>query len=163
MLEGGEKRGKREGKVMNYEDIKDLSPGAFKRMTGVRRETFEHLVTQLEPSLNRKGQRGGQTKLSVANQLLVCLNYWREYRTYFHLGQDFGIHESSVCRIVHKVEKLLAQCQTLHLPGKKHLRTPNGRYTTVVVDVTEVEIDRPQKNSSTTTVANRNAIRSKPR
>ncbi|MCY7274181.1 MAG: transposase family protein, partial [Phormidesmis sp. CAN_BIN44] len=30
--------------------------------------------------------------------------YWREYRTYFHIGSSWGISESSVCRIVHWVE-----------------------------------------------------------
>jgi len=28
--------------------------------------------------------------LSLENQLLLTLDYWREYRTYFHIGQSWG-------------------------------------------------------------------------
>ncbi|MCF2969653.1 transposase family protein [Synechococcus sp. Nb3U1] len=73
---------------MTDEEVQSLSPAEFKRLTGVRRETFEHMVTYLTPHLQRQGHRGGQNKLSVAEQLLICLSYWREYRTYFHIAQD---------------------------------------------------------------------------
>ena len=41
------------------------------------------------------------------DQVLICLQYWREYRTYFHIAQDWLLSESTVCRIVHRVETTL--------------------------------------------------------
>lgn len=92
---------------MTYERRKNLKQSEFKRLCGVRPKTFEKMVEVLSPHLNRQGKRGGQSKLSVANQLLITLEYWREYRTYFHIGQNWGLHESTVCRIVRKVEDIL--------------------------------------------------------
>ena len=31
---------------------------------------------------------GRRHKLSIENQALVALEYWREYRTYFHIATD---------------------------------------------------------------------------
>ena len=42
--------------------------------------------------------RGAQPKLSTEDRLLIALEYWREYRTYFHIGQSLGVHESTICR-----------------------------------------------------------------
>lgn len=75
----------------------------------------------LQPDLERTGKRGGQPKLSVEEQLLMTLEYWREYRTYFHIGKSWGIHESTVCRIVRTTEKLLIRSRAFRLLGKKQL------------------------------------------
>ena len=54
------------------------------------------MVEVLRSNLERQGQRGGQNKLSVEDQLLVTLEYWREYRSQFHIGtRDFGGNNSS--------------------------------------------------------------------
>jgi hypothetical protein len=62
---------------MTYEQLKHLKPSAFKRKCGVRCETFEQMVELLRPHLDRTGKRGGQCKLSVEDQLLLVLEYWR--------------------------------------------------------------------------------------
>jgi Helix-turn-helix of DDE superfamily endonuclease len=31
----------------------------------------------------------------------MVLEYWRQYRTYFHIGQAYGISESAACRNLH--------------------------------------------------------------
>jgi Helix-turn-helix of DDE superfamily endonuclease len=38
-------------------------------------------------------------KLCLEDQALVCLNYWREYRTYFHIASDWEVSEATICRI----------------------------------------------------------------
>lgn len=101
---------------MTYEQIKDLKPSEFKRLCGVHRQTFERMVEVIQPQLERTGKRGGQTKLRVEDQLLITLEYWREYRTYFHIGSSWGIHESTVCRIVRKVEDALIKSSLFRLP-----------------------------------------------
>lgn len=58
---------------MTYERNKHLTSSEFKRLCGVRPETFAQMVRVLKPSLPAKHQRGGQPKLSVENQLLITL------------------------------------------------------------------------------------------
>lgn len=144
---------------MLYEDLIELPPSQFKRACGVDRSTFIAMVNVLRPALERRGQRGGQNTLPVEEQLLLTLQYWREYRTQFHIGLDFGVSESTVCRTIAKVETLLVQSGTFRLPGKRRLLEPESDFEVVVVDVSEVAIERPKKNSVATTVASRNGIR----
>jgi len=144
---------------MTYERRRDLKQSEFKRLCGVRPKTFEKMVEVLSPHLNRQGKRGGQSKLSVANQLVITLEYWREYRTYFHIGQSWGLHESTVCRIVRRVEDILIQSGQFKLPGKKQLQQSPSEWKVLVVDVTETPIERPKKNNVATTVGRKSAIR----
>lgn len=143
---------------MTYEQLKDLKPTEFKRWCGVHLETFARMVKVLRPHLERTGKRGGQPKLSVEDQLLIALEYWREYRTYFHIAKSWGIHESTVCRLVQKVEQLLLRSGVFRLPGKKQLHQPANSLQVLVVDVTETPVERPKKNSDVTTVARKSAI-----
>ena len=106
---------------MTYEQLKQLKPEAFKRRCGLRVETFNQMIEILNPHLDRRGKRGGQSKLSVEDQLLVVLEYWREYRTQFHIGTSWNLSESAVCRLICKVEKLLMDSGKFRLPGKKQL------------------------------------------
>jgi hypothetical protein len=71
---------------MLYIQLQHLSGAEFKRLCGVSRKTFAEMVEVVRPALERRGRRGGQAKLSVEDQLLVALEYWREYRSQFHIG-----------------------------------------------------------------------------
>ena len=79
------------------------------------------------------------------NQVLMTLEYLREYRTYFHIGQSWGLNESNVYRIITKIENILIQGKDFSLPGKKELLKSKGNLTTIVIDVTETPIERPKK------------------
>lgn len=136
-----------------YDRIQHLPPKSFKRKCGVRRDTFDQMVEVLKPQLTRKGKRGGQGKFCVEDQLLIAMEYWREYRTQFHIGQSWGIHETTVGRIVRKVEDLLIQSGEFRLPGKKVLHQPDKQWSILLIDVSESPIERPQKNSDPITVA----------
>lgn len=85
---------------MRYAQLEHLSNAEFKRLCGVSRETFAQMVEVLHPHLERRGQRGGQAGLSVEDQLLVALEYWREKSSQFHIGVSWGIHGTTVGRIV---------------------------------------------------------------
>ena len=143
---------------MTYEEIQQLNPPQFKRFCGVTRETFQAMVSVLNPHLDRRGKRGGQSKLSVEDHLLITLEYWREYRTQFHIAQSWGIHEASVCRIVRKVEDHLIRSGAFRLPGKRQLLQPESSWDVVVVDVSETPIERPKKNSDVTIAARKRVI-----
>jgi hypothetical protein len=144
---------------MLYNQIQPLNPIAFRRACGVKRETFKAMVAVLNPELNRKGKRGGQNRLSVEDQLLMTLYYWRHYRTQFDIGLAFGVSEATVCRTIHKVEGVLVKSGQFRLPGKRQLQQAETEWEAVVVDVTEVMIERPKKNSVPTTVASTNGTR----
>ena len=55
-----------------------------------------------------KGRRdfGRPPKLSRADQLLMTLMYWREYRTEFHIAQSYGISESAVLGVPKSLSKI---------------------------------------------------------
>ncbi len=63
---------------MKYVDSKKLSETQFKRYTGTSWSTFDLMVEQLKMHIPVKGR---PSKLSVEDQVLLCLSYWREYRT----------------------------------------------------------------------------------
>lgn len=144
---------------MTYEDLQELPPGAFKRYCGVHRETFLKMIQVLRPHLNRQGKRGGQNKLSVEDQLLVTLEYWREYRTQFHIAQNWGMSEATVCRLIRKVETLLLASGVFRLPGKKQVSQQPTLWQVVVVDAMETPMERPQKNNEIATAARKSSIR----
>ena len=68
-----------------------------------------------------KKKCGRPPKLIIEDQILLTLQYLREYRTYYHIGQDWKISESNTCRIVFKVENILIKSGKFSLPGKKKL------------------------------------------
>ena len=143
---------------MTYEQMQTLKPGAFKRACGVHPQTFETMLQVLRDHEQKKIKPGRPATLSLADQLLMTLQYWREYRTYFHIGLSWGVDESVVCRTVQKIENLLLKSKTFHLPGKKKLRTGGTPFEVIVVDVAESPVERPKKNSGTTIAGRRNAI-----
>ena len=142
---------------MTYEQMKDLKPGDFKRACGVHPHTFETMLQVLQEHEQQKVKPGRPSTLSLKNQLLMTLQYWREYRTYFHIGLSWGVAESVVCRTVQKIENLLMKSKVFHVPGKKTLRGNGTLLEVIVVDVAESPVERPQKNSGHTTVGRRNA------
>ncbi len=136
---------------MNYEDVRNLKDGDFKRLCGVTRETFAAMC-QVTSEYKRLNKRGRKSNLSIENQVLLTLSFWREYRTLFHLGRDWRLHESNVSRLVRRVEDILIKSSKFSLPGKKRLLEGDSiKYT--IVDVTEREIERPKKNSARFTAA----------
>ncbi len=143
---------------MTYEQIKNLSERQFKRFCGVKPQLFEEMVSILRQKVPESGNRGGQPKLSVEDQLFIALEYWREYRTYFHIAQSWGVHESTVCRIVHRVEDQLIQSRKFSLPGKKSLFSNEREWSVIMVDVGESPIERPKKNRKATRAEKRKDI-----
>lgn len=144
---------------MTYEQVKSLKPEDFKRLCGVRPETFKQMLEVMRSHSLAKQKTGRPGKLCLEDQLLMTLEYWREYRTYFHIGQSWGVNESTAYRIIRKIEDTLAKSRAFTLPGKKKLTTSNYQLEVVVVDVTESPIERPKKNKKSFTVAKRNSIR----
>lgn len=130
---------------MNYETAQQLSAKDFKRRTGVYKQTFKRMLHAWQTYHLSRSNAGRPPKLCRCDQLLVALQYWREYRTYFHIAGDWEVSESTVCRIVHQVETALMNSGLFRLPGQKSLLQGFERPDVVVMDVTETPIERPQK------------------
>jgi hypothetical protein len=137
---------------MRYETIQNLKDEDFKRSTGVQRSTFEKMLEVVEEGLRDFGR---PPKLSRADQLLMTLMYWREYRTEFHIGLAYGVSEATVCRTIRKVEDVLIKSKQFHLPGKKVVQPSDTVIEVVLVDVTEQPIERPKKDNADITAAKR--------
>ncbi len=142
---------------MTYNTVKNLKLPEFKRLCGVQPRTFEAMLSVLRQVESQKPP-GRPSKLSIEDQLLMTLEYWREYRTYFHIGQSWGVNESTAYRIIRKIENMLASSRAFTLPGKKKLQQSSYQLEVVVVDVTETPIERPKKNKNSSTVAKRKDI-----
>ena len=71
-----------------------------------------------------------------------------EYRTYFHLGQSYGISESACYRNCRWVEDELIRAKEFHLPGKKALHDKNSSGNYILIDVTESPVERPKKREN---------------
>jgi hypothetical protein len=142
---------------MRWKTARTYKGSQFKRLVGVERETFDIMVSELKrlkpPSQHKVPgkKRGPKPKLIAADEVLMVLMYYREYRTFFHLGSEYGLSEVQCWRLVTQTEKLLLKSSLFHLPGKKTLLTDDTQWEVVLVDVAESAIERPKKNSGSIT------------
>jgi IS5 family transposase len=130
---------------MRYEKMSHFSDEQFKRYCGVKRVLFNEMVEVLEQAERAKRKPGRPSKLSVADQVLLTLQYWREYRTLFHVAASFGLHESSAQRIVSKVERRLLDSGRFNLPNRHRALALGEELELVLVDASETPIERPKK------------------
>jgi len=144
---------------MSYEQVKNLEPPEFKRMCGVTPATFEQMVKVVAAEKVLAKKSGRPSKLSIEDQVLMTLEYWREYRTYFHTGISWGLDETNVLRNIRKVENILIKSGLFNVGGKKKAKEIDSEIEVLVVDVAEHEVERPKKNRRDITVASKSVIR----
>ena len=143
-----------------WEAVKTLLPEAFRRLTGVKPSTFEAMLDVLKQAHHKKKARGGRpNKVSIEVMLLMTLEYLREYRTYFHISQSYGISESYAYKLISWVEDTLIKSQVFSLPGRKALLKSEVEYKVILVDASETPIQRPKKSNVITTQARKSDIR----
>ncbi len=119
----------------------------FRRRTGIYPETFAKMKAVLLERKANKTKPGRPATLSLTEQLLLTLEFWREYRTFAHLGDDWGVHETTVQRTVERVEAALISSQQFQLPEKRTLQEADTVFTIVAVDASEVPCERPKKTA----------------
>lgn len=145
---------------MKYTQIQGLEEDKFRRLTGVKRTTFDKMKSILnDADLKKKVKGGRKNKLCIEDQLLMALEYIREYRTYFHISQSYGVSESSAYKTVRWVEDTLIKHPDFSLPGRKALLKSDMEYEVVLIDATETPIERPKKDKNTTTQEKRKSTR----
>jgi hypothetical protein len=134
---------------MRFESVKELNGDAFRRLTGVKRNTFEEMVALLVAEKRKQKAAGGKPNtLCIEDQLLMMLEYWREYRTYFHIGQAYGLSESAAYRNIKWCENTLAESKAFRLPGRKSVAASERVFDVVLIDATETPIERPKKTET---------------
>ena len=141
--------------VMKMKERQELSPEEtkklkadreFRRLTGVWPETFKKMLGILEAAQLQKKRRGGRpNKLSMEMMLRMALEYWREYRTYFHIGKSYGLSESNAYQAIKWIENILIKSGAFSLPGKKALLDESAEYEIILPDATETPIERPKR------------------
>ena len=135
--------------MKKYKRIKKLEATEFRRLTGVKPETFLEMISILQEAESLRMSRGGKPhRLSIEDRLLMALEYLREYRTYFHLGKSYDLSESACYRSCRWVEDTLIKSAKFSLPGKKALLKSDAEFEVVLIDAAESPIERPKKKSS---------------
>lgn len=131
---------------MKYDQIKEMIDGKFRRLTGVKGRTFSAMIDILTGADNHKRAKGGRkNKLSIEDQLLMTLEYIREYRTYFHIAKSYGVSESSSYKTIKWIEDTLVKHPLFALPGRKALLKSDMEYELILIDASESPCERPKK------------------
>lgn len=131
------------------------SSTTFRLLTGLSVAEFQRLLSELVPVWNqarekqahrknrqRKAGAGHPFSLSLEDMLLVLLMYYRTYVTYAFLSLLFDVDESTICRIIRRLEPLLASI--FRIPEKK-IEMNEDEILEAFVDATERPINRPKK------------------
>jgi hypothetical protein len=143
--------------ALSAEMLKDMK---FRRLTGVCPETFKKMVEILQAAHKKKKARGGRpNNLSVENMLRMALEYWREYRTYLHIGTNYGLSESNTYYTIKWIEDVLIKDGTFSLPGKKALLDNASEFEIILPDATETPIERPKRGKKISIREKRSATR----
>ena len=146
-----------------YNKLNKLKDTQFRRKAGVKRNTFNKMVEIVRGvEEKRKKILGRPQKLSYEDQVLMALEYLREYRTYFSLAQIYDLSEANCYKICRKVEDILIKSGEFKLPNRKDVyEDPN--IEVIVVDAVESAIERPKKSKGNTTPERKRNIPSKVR
>ncbi|MDR0632591.1 MAG: transposase family protein [Holosporales bacterium] len=128
-------------------DVVRKRPEQFLLIFGVSIQLFEEILEKLSPLwakdiLGNYKRQGGFPKLDITHMLLVLLLYYRNYITQEFVGMLFGLNKSNVCRIIKRLEPLLAKI--MKLPERDKI--PPDELESIIIDATENPIERPRYN-----------------
>lgn len=120
-------------------------PRNFRNITGLTIEEFEKVVEKVrsgwEKLEKQKKCHGRRSKLPTLEDKLFCvILYYRTYITHRFLGCLFNVHNANVCRLLKRIEPLLAKKVTI---TKDRSMMPE-KILKILADVTEQQIQRPE-------------------
>jgi len=130
---------------LRYNKIKN-HPRTFKRLFGVSIDELECIVKAVEPEWEKRVTQhykrpGRNNKLSLREQILMLLLYYRSYTTQIFIGFLFDIDDSRVCRNIKRLEPILAK--VIAITKTRHLS--QEEIEEIIIDATEQQIERPKK------------------
>lgn len=142
----------------NTKRIVKLKEKEYQELFGVKKATFDKMLEILTEQFKKEHANGGKPpKLSVLDKLIIMLCYYREYRTMQNIAFDYEVTKATICNSIHWVEKTLIKSGVFRLPSKRELYT-DTQIEVVLIDATEVEIERPKKDKSSIIPAKRKSI-----
>jgi hypothetical protein len=142
----------------NKTRISKLREDKYQITFGIRKPTFDKMLELLECEFEKLHHAGGRPpRLSVLDKLVVMLGYYHDYRTMENIAFDYNVSKSRISDAVKWVEKTLIEDGTFSLPSKRELAKSDTKIVVAIVDVTECETERPQKNSVNPTPERKNA------
>jgi AraC-like DNA-binding protein len=140
-----------------YQKYKSFTSQNFQRIIGLKPHQFSFLLELFEEYVDQKwDKRGRKGGFQLADQLILTLRYLRSYPSFLELAQEFSISESYAHKIFAKVSESLVKI--LKLPNINSLKDLG----TVILDVSEQEVERPQKSQKKNILENKNATQKKP-
>jgi hypothetical protein len=133
-------------KKLSYESL-IKNPANLKRLTGMGEREFRDLVIKAKAVWDKRivavkkvsGRPWGLPTLE--DHILALLIYYRFYIPHTFLGLMFGVDDSVLCRSFRRIEPILKDVTIL----KKERQLKRDDLQTIIVDVTEQVIQRPQK------------------
>ena len=100
---------------MKFEKISNYPDGNFRKITGVKRKTFEKMVEIIAIADKKKKAKGGRPNvLSIEDRILMTFRYLREYRTYAHIAASYGLSESNAFENIRWIEDILVKTHIPH-------------------------------------------------
>ena len=138
--------------MKNEEKVEKMRENEYQKIFGVKKATFDAMLKILEEKYQERHKKGGKPPtLSVLDKLIIMLQYYREYRSMQHIAFDYGVSKSTICDSIAWAEQTLIKSGMFRLPSKRKLIQPNCDLEVVVIDATECEIERPEKNRKSIT------------
>ena len=142
----------------NAKRIEKLKEKEYQELFGVKKATFEKMLEILNEQYKKEHAKGGKPpKFGVLDKLIIMLCYYREFRTMQNFAFDYEVTKATICNSIHWVEDTLVKNGAFSLPSKKELYT-NTQIETVLIDATEIEIERPKKDKNNIIQAKRKNI-----
>ncbi len=163
------KTGRKSDKVHNMDNktrIENLAEEKYQVLFGVHKATFDAMLAIMERAYEEMRKKGGRRrnkkggrrrKLSVLDMLVILLGYYHDYRTMENIAFDYNVHKQRICEAISWAEQVLIKDGTFALPSKRALTKTDSELVVAIVDVTECETERPQKNKENPIPANKNA------
>jgi hypothetical protein len=121
-------------------------PQIFLRLFGVSVEQFEMILSKVSPEWQSKvvsayKRPGRPYDLQLEDMVLMLLLYYRSYITQEFVGYLFDLHKSGVCRIIQKLEPILAKVMAI----SKARKLSKEEVEQLLIDATEQPIERPKR------------------
>lgn len=136
-------------------------PALFFRLSGIRLADFNVLAATLHPiwleseqkRLSRKNRKraigGGMNyRLEFAEQLLLCLMYYRTYTSHAYMGLVFNVSSPTVCRRIQAMTELMAGHFRMPERKIKLSKAERSDLLYLMIDGTERPVRRPKKTSA---------------
>ncbi len=116
----------------NKTRIETLDEKEYQVLFGIRKPTFEHMLSILESADKAKHKQGGRpSRLSALDKLVVTLGYHRDYRTMQNIAFDYSVSKSRISDAVKWVEQTIIKDESFALPSKREFfktESPSDSY-----------------------------------